>query len=218
MNQALLVHSCGGCEQRPRQTTMARLIKNRSIRKVLPPGGLNLGALSEDSTISGHYIKFNQSEILEDEFNPVKLTAIETWDKNFTHWFHIEGFGQEKFLKVIYETFHIPTFQMADVLNIDHHPKIEDLDDLLFFLLKSVELNESQGIERLAFHHMGIFLGEGFVLTFSEKPLSVFNLVKDRIRQKKGKIRDKKEDFLFYIFYTLRTKTLKVRIDFLLDI
>lgn len=177
---------------------MARLIKNRSIRKVLPPGGLNLGNLPDDTAISGHYIKYNQSEIFEDVFDPAKLTAIETWDKHFTHWFHIEGFGQEKFLKVIYETFHIPTFQMADVLNIDHHPKIEDLDDLLFFLLKSVELTEAPASERLAFHHMGIFLGEGYVLTFSEKPINVFNLVKDRIRQKKGRIRDKKEDFLFY--------------------
>jgi magnesium transporter len=177
---------------------MARLIKNRSIRRALPPGGFNFENLSGAGPISGHYIRYNANELIEGEFDISSIKSIDALDVNYVHWFHIDGFAQEKFLKMIHETFHIPMFQMADVLNIDHHPKIEDLDDLLFFLLKSAELNDAHGIERLAFHHLGVFLGHSFVLTFSEKPLNVFNLVKERIRHKKGRIREKKEDFLFY--------------------
>ena len=177
---------------------MARLIKNRSIRRALPPGGFNFENLSDNTPISGHYIRYNTDDVIEGEFELSSIKSIDALDSKYIHWFHIEGFGQEKFLKMIHETFHIPMFQMADVLNIDHHPKIEDLDDLLFFLLKSVELNEGQGLDRLAFHHLGVFLGHNFVLSFSEKPLTVFNVVKERIRQKKGRIRDSKEDFLFY--------------------
>lgn len=177
---------------------MARLVKNRSIQRSLPPGGFNFETLPSSAAITGHYIKYNNDVLIEENFDATKLKSIETWDKNFKHWFHIEGFGQEEFLKLMRDTFNIPLFQMADVLNIDHHPKIEDLDDLLFFLLKSVDLNGGANQERLAFNHLGIFLGDHFVLTFSEKPVKVFDFVKERLRNKKGKIRERNEDFLFY--------------------
>lgn len=177
---------------------MARLVKNRSIQRSLPPGGFNFETLPDSTAIAGHYIKYNNDILIEENFDATKLKAIETWDKNFKHWFHVEGFGQEEFLKLIRDTFNIPIFQMADVLNIDHHPKIEDLDDLLFFLLKTVDLNGGSNPERLAFNHLGIFLGDHFVLTFSEKPVKVFDFVKERLRTKKGKIRERNEDFLFY--------------------
>ncbi len=180
------------------QSGMARLVKNRGFQRSLPPGGIDLEGVSQSTLISGHYFKYNAHQLIEEPFEAGKLKAIETWDKNFKHWFHVEGFGQEEFLKLIRDTFHIPVFQMADVLNIDHHPKIEDLDDLLFFLLKTVDLKGSEQHERLAFNHLGIFLGDKFVLTFSEKPVKVFDFVVDRLRNKKGKIRERNEDFLFY--------------------
>jgi len=177
---------------------MARLVKNRSLQRTLPPGGFNLETLPQSVSITGHYFKYNSEQLIEEPFDAAKLKSIETWDKNFKHWFHVEGFGQEEFLKLIRDTFNIPVFQMADVLNIDHHPKIEDLDDLLFFLLKTVDLDGKAHHERLTFNHLGIFLGDKFVLTFSEKPVKVFDFVMDRLRSKKGKIRERNEDFLFY--------------------
>ena len=177
---------------------MARLIKNRNVRRALPPGGFNLQTIPDTSAIVGHFIKYNAEILVEETFDASKLKSTETWDKKFIHWIHIEGFGQEEFVKLLQDTFHIPSFQLADMLNIDHHPKIEDLDDLLFFLLKSVELVDSKKDERLVFNHLGIFLGDHFVLTFSEKPVKIFDFVKERLRQKKGKIRDRNEDFLFY--------------------
>ncbi len=178
---------------------MARFIKNRSVRRASPPGAFNFDVLPNACNTKGHYIQYSLNEVIEKDFDPTYVQSLEKLDPTRVHWFHIEGFGKEDFFRIIRDTFQIPSFQMADVLNIDHHPKIEDLDDLLFFLLKAVNIegDQASGV-RVAYNHLGVFLGEHFVLTFSEKPTKVFDFVKDRILQKKGKIREKKEDFLFY--------------------
>lgn len=178
---------------------MARLIKNRNIKRNNPLSGFNPETfpISTDK-ISGHYIRYNAKECIESGFEISQIQSVHTLDPNFVHWFHIDGFIQEAFFKLIRDTFQIPSFQMADVLNFDHHPKIEDLDDLLFFLLKSADLDHSSRGERIVFYHLGIFLGDRFVLTFSEKPIKSFDSVTERLRQNRGKIREKKEDFLFY--------------------
>lgn len=175
---------------------MARLIKNRSVRRSLPPGGFQFDAFPEKPL--GHYMRYNAQDFSEGDFEIDKIKTCENLDPNYVHWFHIEGFGQEEFIKIMRDNFRLPVFQMADVFNIDHHPKIEDLDDLLFFLLKSAEVEKASNGNRVIYNHTGVFLGHNFILTFAEKPLRVFDFVKDRIRNKKGKIRDRKEDFLFY--------------------
>lgn len=177
---------------------MPKLIKNRTIRRGIPPGGFPFSELPISEKMTGHYIRYNETDYIERDFDPALLNPQHTMDSHYIHWFHIEGFIKEDFFRLIRDTFQIPSLQMADLLNIDHHPKIEDLDDLLFFLLKSVDLENNQGRERLRLSHVGIFLGDHFVLTFSERPIKSFDFVKERLRQKKGKIRERKEDFLFY--------------------
>lgn len=177
---------------------MPKLIRNRAMRRGTPPGGFPFSEFPSNEKMSGHYIRYNETDFVEREFDPNLLHSPRDIDKTYVHWFHIEGFIKEDFFRLIRDAFQIPSFQMADLLNIDHHPKIEDLDDLVFFLLKSVDVDHPLGHERLRQSHVGIFLGDHFVLTFCERPIKSFEFVKERIRQKRGKIRERKEDFLFY--------------------
>ncbi|MCO4755742.1 MAG: magnesium/cobalt transporter CorA [Bacteriovoracaceae bacterium] len=173
---------------------MARLIQNAQEKSGTAAGTLFVQNAAAET--SGFYVQYNQNHYTCENLSASDLTPDIEHEDKFVHWYHFEGFGREEFFENIKSSFHLPSMQLADLLNTDHHPKFEDLKDQLFFLLKTVDLdNKDQMVE---YNHLGIFVGEDYVLTFCERPTNVFDYVIRRLERSYGKIREENEDFLFY--------------------
>ena len=75
---------------------------------------------------------------------------------------------------------------MEDILNTQQRPKVEIFDEYIFIVMKIITLNVEN---ELKIEHLSILLGENFVITFQESEGDIFDLVRDRIKNSKGRIR-----------------------------
>lgn len=83
---------------------------------------------------------------------------------------------------------------LEDILNTEQRPKIEDFDDHIFIVSKMLYCKESE----IDSEQISMILGPNYVLTFQEKEGDVFDPVRKRIKESKGKIRKMGSDYLAY--------------------
>ena len=86
---------------------------------------------------------------------------------------------------------------LEDILNSDHLPKVEEMDNCLFITLKVLEIKK--GRSELDVHHASFVIGEHYLLSFSETENHIFQTVIARLENDKGKARVKKADYLSYL-------------------
>ncbi len=89
--------------------------------------------------------------------------------------------------------FHLHRLALEDVVNVHQRAKVEEYNDHLFVVLRS--LQDGKTLEQEQF---SLFLGKGFVLTFQEKHGDCLNPIRDRLRKSLGSIRSSGSDFLLY--------------------
>jgi magnesium transporter len=85
---------------------------------------------------------------------------------------------------------------MEDVVHTDQRPKVEDFDDYLFIVLKMLTYDEAKS--ELQSEQVSLVLGPNFVISFQEHEGDVFNPVRVRLRNGKGRIRKMGCDYLAY--------------------
>ena len=85
---------------------------------------------------------------------------------------------------------------LEDIANTGQRPKMEDFDDYLFVVLRMLRLDEKD--DETKTEQISIILGPDFVISFQERQGDVFDIIRERLRSKKGKIRKMGADYLAY--------------------
>jgi magnesium transporter len=85
---------------------------------------------------------------------------------------------------------------LEDIVHTDQRPKLEDFDDLLFIILRMLTYDEANN--ELLSEQVSLILGPNFVISFQEREGDVFNPVRMRIKNAKGRIRKMACDYLVY--------------------
>lgn len=114
-------------------------------------------------------------------------------------WLNVDGLGDGALLQHIAETFGLHPLAMEDVVSTHQRPKAEEYDAHHFVVLRMPDRQRNpDGTLRVATEQVAIFLGEGFVITFQEKPGDVFDAVRTRLRNPQGQMRKRGADYLCY--------------------
>jgi magnesium transporter len=113
-----------------------------------------------------------------------------------TDWIHISGFKNTSVFREVGELFNINPLTIEDALNHEHLPKAEEIDNQLFLILKSIGGASKSG--EFEVNHLGFILQQNLLISFSRHPATVFDVFINRIQKAVGKIRQRKEDFIFY--------------------
>jgi len=109
-------------------------------------------------------------------------------------WVDVEGLGDVETIRTLGEVFGLHRLALEDVLSIHQRPKIEQYSEYYFIVTRMVRLEEHLETEQLS-----LFLGKNFILTFQEgRPGDCLDLIRERIRQKGGRIREAGLDYLAY--------------------
>ncbi len=169
--------------------------KNKE-RNWLPPGSLVYVGSHVDAKVKINIIDYSENFYSELEVQNIEQCKSNTEEKENVTWVDIKGLSDTKTIEAVGKYFGIHRLWLEDVLNTEHQPKAEEVDDLLFTIIKAARFDDQ--LKYIEYDQVSLFLGPNFVISFTENPNDILEPVKNRIRQAKGKIRQAKADYLFY--------------------
>jgi magnesium transporter len=111
-------------------------------------------------------------------------------------WINVDGLHETSVIETLGNLFGIEPLTQEDILQTSQRPKIEDFERYLFVSLQMLDFNREQG--EIGREQLSIILGEGYVITFQEKPGDIFDPVRQRIKNAGTKLRKYGADYLAY--------------------
>ena len=116
-------------------------------------------------------------------------------------WLDVIGLHDVEAVGALGEVLGLHPLVMADVVNTHHRPKAEIHEGYVFAVVKMVRwLGADEGLDT---EQVSLVLGRNWVATFQERPGDVFDAVRARLREGKGRLRTSGPDYLFYALLDL---------------
>ena len=110
-------------------------------------------------------------------------------------WVCVRGLGDVELIRAIGECFDLHPLVLEDILDTGHRPKVEDYEAYLYFVAHLF----GSADDTLTAEQVSLVLLPAVVLSFEEAGgPDVFEPVRERIRNGKGRIRGMGADYLFY--------------------
>ena len=111
-------------------------------------------------------------------------------------WINIDGIHEVNIIEKIGKHFDLHPLIMEDIVNTEQRPKMEDFGHYVYVVLRMLYFDEEA--HEVKGEQVSLILGENFVISFQEKEGDIFNPIRERIRNNKGRIRKMGADYLAY--------------------
>ncbi len=174
---------------------MARFIKKRSKKVGLPPGTLVHIGEKKTEKVRITVIDYDEAQFQEKEAKTIEECSP-LKDKTAVRWINMEGIHQVETLEKLGNCFELHSLILEDILNTDQRPKREDFEDYIYTVLKMLYYDDKSG--EIITEQISLILGPNFVISFQEGGGDVFDPIRERIRNAKGRIRKMGADYLAY--------------------
>jgi magnesium transporter len=172
-----------------------KLYKRSSKKAGLSPGTLVHIGEKKTEEVNISMMDYDESQIQEKDAATVG-ECLPFKEKPTVTWVNVSGIHDVTVIEEFGKAFNIHPLLLEDIVHSDQRPKLEDYDDYLFFVLRMLRYDEAK--EELQSEQVSLILGPNFVITFQELEGDVFDAVRARIRNGKGKIRKMGCDYLAY--------------------
>lgn len=172
-----------------------KLYKRSSKKAGLAPGTLVHIGEKKTEEVNISMIDYDESQIQEKGAATVG-ECLPFKEKPTVTWINVSGIHDVTVIEEFGKAFNIHPLLLEDIVHSDQRPKLEDYDDYLFLVLRMLRYDEAK--EELQSEQVSLILGPNFVITFQEREGDVFDAVRARIRDGKGKIRKMGCDYLAY--------------------
>ena len=168
----------------------------RSKKIGLPPGTLVYMGGEEAKRTKITIIDYDEKEYDIKEIDKVD-EIIKPSNKTKVRWINIEGLRNIDIIKTIGQQFNLHPLLLEDIVSTEQRPKLEIYDDYIaLFLNLLFWKGEKSQIRKL---QTVLLLGENYVISFEDKEKGVFEVIRERIKTAKGRVRSSKADYLFYV-------------------
>jgi magnesium transporter len=169
--------------------------KKRSVKAGLPPGSLvHIGDTPADA-VQITLLGYSQTEFREEHYRQVDECLPHLGHTGIL-WVNVEGVHDVEVIRRLGDCHGFHPLVLEDIVNTVQRPKIEDYGDYLFIVLRMLRPIENG---KSSSEQLSIILGPDYIFTFQEGIKGdVFDPLRDRIRNAKGKIRGMGADYLAY--------------------
>jgi magnesium transporter len=116
-------------------------------------------------------------------------------------WLNVEGVHDIEIIRRLGDHFGLHPLLQEDIVNTEQRPKLEDYGDYLFLVLRMLYEQpspEGEDLVEIDSEQVSLVLGTDMVITFLEDPQDVFEPVRTRIRENRGRVRKSGADYLAY--------------------
>ena len=174
---------------------MPKLVIKRSKKVGLPPGTPVHVGEKKIGRVRIKIIDYDEAQFQEKEAKTVE-ECFPFKDKLTVTWINIDGIHQVDIIEKIGNHFNIHPLVLEDIVNIGQRPKMEDFVNYIFNVLKMLYYDETESKTKA--EQVSIILGSNFVISFQESEGDVFDPIRERIRNDRGRIRKMGADYLAY--------------------
>jgi magnesium transporter len=135
-----------------------------------------------------------------DQFTERELASIDPFlDGTIAggcRWLNVDGLHDTANLQRLGDRFGLHPLVQEDIVSPHQRPKLEDYEDYLYTVCQMITFDEPTG--RCLSEQVSLVVGPDWVLTFQEVPGDVFDGVRHRLRQGKGRLRGGGSAYLAY--------------------
>jgi magnesium transporter len=174
---------------------MPKLFKKASSKTGLSPGTLVHIGERKTETVAITIMNYDQETFQERRVQTVE-ECLSRKETPAVTWINIDGLHEVSVIEKIGNHFGIHPLIQEDILHTGQRPKMEDSDAYILVILKMLRYDDEASTVRT--EQISIILGPNFVISFQEAPGDVFNPLRERIRNGKGRIRRMGADYLAY--------------------
>jgi magnesium transporter len=170
-------------------------LKHSSDKAGLPPGSLVHVGKTPDQACRISVIKYDNENFEEYEIQSINEVFNNNEESKIT-WVNIEGLRVVDVIEAIGNSFDIHPLVLEDILNTHQRQKFEDYENFLFVVLKAlIPSSEDFSVEH---EQLSMIVMSNIILTFKEKQDDLFDPLRHRLSNSKGRIRCLGSDYLAY--------------------
>lgn len=176
-----------------------KLFKQRFYRKFskvgLPPGTLVHTGERKLENVRISYIDYDLDNFQEKQVSDIE-ECIRFKNTSTVTWINIDGLHESGLIERLGSEFELHPLILEDILSTVQRPKFEEYEKNIFIVLRMLSYDEENHI--IQSEQVSLVLGSNFVLSFQETVGDVFEPIRERIRNCKGRIRKAGPDYLMY--------------------
>jgi magnesium transporter len=186
-----------------------RKIKYKKGRKVQPAKVEYTGIYTDKETEMQLFV---YDEVDFSEYDKVNLEDfLKLKEEKRSNWLNLHGLTNVDLIKNLTENLNLNSLIVSDIVNISRGTSLDELDDSLFFSIKSIlPSNDSNAI---SIEQISFLLQDGLIISFQEKKGDFFTHIRERIRTNAGIVRKKKVDYLLYLLMDAIIENFYITID-----
>lgn len=170
-----------------------RFVVEQKNKADIPGKPIFIG-VKKQNEIQIDLIAYNEEKFVEVEIEDIsKISTYLSIYKNV--WINVNGIHDVEQIKTICTLFNIHTLRIEDIVNTGSRSKSYFEEDYIFTLIKMMFLNKDQTLHA---EQLSLILTQQVLLTFQEKEGDVFDPIRERIRNKKGRVRSTSLSYLKY--------------------
>lgn len=174
---------------------MLKLVRRTSKKAGLPPGALVHIGEKKTEEVRISLIDYDEEHVHEREIKDIE-ECFPFKGKPSVTWINIDGLHQVGIIEKLGAHFDIHPLILEDIIHTEQRPKAEDLESYAFIVLKMLYYDEKD--DQVKGEQVSLILGPHFLISFQEQAGDVFNPIRNRIRNGKGRIRKAGSDYLAY--------------------
>jgi len=168
----------------------------RSSKSGLPAGSLIHIGEKKVGKIKIRLIDYGASEYAEQDIENIEQCFPYKDDQTIT-WINIDGIHDPAIMEKLGGCFGFHPLILEDILNTQQRPKIEDLGDYIYLVLKMIDYDYKTN--KIVLEQVSIIFGKHYVISLQERPLEIYEPIRNRIKNDKSKIRNNGSDYLAYL-------------------
>jgi magnesium transporter len=176
---------------------MPRLFMRKTRQKAgLVPGTLVYTGEKKVEKVRIRIIDYDETQLEEKEAATVE-ECFPFKDKPTITWINIDGLHDLELIEKIGRQFGLHPLVLEDIVNTGQRPKLEDFEDHVFIVLKMLYYDQKKN--ELEEEQISLIFSQNFVISFQERVGDIFDPIRERIRQNKGRVRKAGADYLAYV-------------------
>ena len=176
-------------------SVVGRLVSRAHKPAGAAPGTLQHTGPRKADEVSIELIDYD-NETLEERMLSGIAECFSLAEASHVTWVNVNGLHDVSVMEAVGERFGVHRLALEDVLSTRQRPKVEEYADHFLFIVRMLAFDGAT--ESVHSEQVSLIVGPTFLFSFQEREGDVFEPVRERLRQAKGRIRERGTDYLAY--------------------